>query len=92
MLGICRRANHLICGRDSVKASIHAGRARLIIFASDASQRLIDEITNLDTEIEVIITKYTMDALGLATGKRSGVFAIDDKGLKEAVLHKYRED
>ncbi|MBR3867945.1 MAG: ribosomal L7Ae/L30e/S12e/Gadd45 family protein [Clostridia bacterium] len=85
-MGLSRRAKKLCVGHDEVKTSIKSGKAMLVILASDASERLEKEMTNLADEIPVIRTDATMQEMGIHIGKKSGVFSVIDVGLKDLVL------
>lgn len=85
-MGLSRRAKKLCIGHDEVKTSIKSGKAQLVILASDASERLEKEMTNLAEEIPVIRTDATMQEMGIHIGKKSGVFSVIDSGLKDLVL------
>ncbi len=85
-MGLSRRAKKLCIGHDEVKTSIKNGKAMLVILASDASERLEKEMTNLAEEIPVIRTDATMQEMGFYIGKKSGVFSVIDGGLKDLVL------
>lgn len=85
-MGLSRRAKKLCIGHDEVKTSIKSGKAMLVILASDASERLEKEMTNLAEEIPVIRTDATMQEMGIHIGKKSGVFSVIDNGLKDLVL------
>lgn len=85
-MGLSRRAKKLCIGHDEVKTSIKSGKAMLVILASDASERLEKEMTNLAQDIPVIRTDATMQEMGIYIGKKSGVFSVIDGGLKDLVL------
>ena len=85
-MGLSRSAKKLCVGHDEVKTSIKSGKAMLVILASDASERLEKEMTNLADEIPVIRTDATMQEMGIHIGKKSGVFSVIDVGLKDLVL------
>lgn len=80
-LGLCRKAGSLCMGHDDVKLSLRKGEVHLIIFASDASERLKEEISGLANGTETVQTEYTMNEIGARIGRRAGVLAVKDKGL-----------
>ncbi|MBQ8209409.1 MAG: ribosomal L7Ae/L30e/S12e/Gadd45 family protein [Clostridia bacterium] len=91
-LGICRRAGKLTIGHDEVKNSVRSKNAQLIILTADASERLVNEMLNLTSDIKIIRTDATMADMQLHIGKRSAVYAITDSGLKDLVLSTIKED
>lgn len=91
-LGLCRRAKHLSIGHDDVKNAVRGSKAELVILTSDASQRLENEMRNLSDRVDIIRTDATMSDMQVRVGKRSGVFAVTDKGLKDLVLSTIKED
>lgn len=91
-MGLSRRAKKLCIGHDEVKTSIRSGNAKLVIIASDASERLEKEMANLAAEIPVIRTDATMQEMGIYIGKKSGVFSVTDGGLKDLVLSTIKKE
>lgn len=97
LLGIARRAGKLFSGHDAVKETVNNSQAELLIFSSDASERLRDEFSNKlrNTGISVIDTDYTMAAIYSATGIRAAVMSVTDSGfakrLAELFNEKYKE-
>ena len=83
-LGLCRRANALKIGHDAVKDAVRSSKAKLVLFSSDASQRLEKEIRNLSTD-------RSSDDIGANIGKRAAVLAVTDENLASAVIKKYEE-
>ncbi len=91
-MGLCRRAKHLSIGHDEVKANVRNGKALLVILTEDASQRLENEMHNLSDSITIIRTNASMSDMQMRIGKRSGVYAVTDNGLKDLVLSTIKED
>lgn len=79
-------------GHDDVKNAVRGSKAELVILTSDASQRLENEMRNLSDTVDIIRTDATMSDMQIRVGKRSGVFAVTDKGLKDLVLSTIKED
>lgn len=84
-IGICRKAQRLSIGHDAVKQSLKGKKAYMIIFSSDASKRLFDEINGtISTDIKIIKSKYNGIALGAALGKRAvSVISVNDVGFSK---------
>lgn len=91
-MGLCRRAKQLAIGHDEVKTNVKNGKAQLVILTQDASERLGNEMHNLTDTVTIIRTDATMDDMQMRIGKRSGIYAVTDKGLKDLVLSTIKED
>ena len=79
MLGLARRANRLLIGRDSVMAAVRAGKARLVLLTADASPRHRQELAALEYTGKTAELNCTMDDMGFHLGKRSCIFALEDE-------------
>lgn len=88
MLSICRKAGRLVVGFDVVKESIAGGKARLVVLASDVSEKTSEQITfaaNRD-RVRLLPLRETMDELSVILGRRAGVLSITDKGLAQSIV------
>ena len=87
MLGICRKAGRLIFGADAVSESIHKGEAHIVLLTHDLSRRSGEKIAAaaVHKSVKVLKIPLSMDEIGTVTGKASGIIAITDKGLADAV-------
>lgn len=92
LLGLCRRAGKLSPGHDAAKESIRRNKAKLVIIASDASDRLRDEILNLADGIPVIAAAETTEELSLLTGRKAAVMTVDDENFAKGIIVKQQED
>lgn len=94
-LGLARRAGKLCCGHDAVIESIVKDKAELVILASDASERLKNEIkhaANYDNKnINVIECEFIMQDFFNGIGKKSAVFSVTDKSFKEKLKTMFGE-
>ncbi len=94
-LGLCRRAGKLCCGHDAVIESVVKDKAELVILASDASERLKNEIRHAatygDKNIEVIESAFLMQDFYSGIGKKSAVFSVIDKSFKEKIKTMFGE-
>ena len=86
-LGLSRKAGKLQIGHDSVIESIVKDKSELLILASDASERLKNEIKHAATygnrNIPVIESPFLMVDYYNGIGKKSAVFSVTDKSFKE---------
>lgn len=82
LLGLCRRAGRLQLGHDPAADSMRLGRARLVLVAADLSPRTARGILQLarETGTPAVQLAATLDSLGRAVGKRTGVVAVEDRG------------
>jgi len=90
LLGMCRKAGKLSCGHDSSVESIRNHKAHLCVLSSDSSDRLRKEIVR-ECELsknpaQSLTVKADMDEIGRATGLRSAVLTVNDRGFAEAML------
>lgn len=85
LMGMARRAGKLVIGHDAVFASVRSGTASAVILSSDASPRHSRELEAAGFGGRVIVLPEGMDEIGLAVGKRSCIFSVDDAGFAEAI-------
>ncbi len=94
-LGLARRAGKLLCGHDVVLESIVTSKAHLIILASDASERLKNEIKHASSygkkNIKVIESQISMDEFSFGLGKKSAVFSVTDQSFAEKLKTMFGE-
>ena len=88
LLGMARRAGALAYGTGSTRRALREGRARLILFAQDASETQRDKVMKLLRHgTTPRATLGTREALGLAVGSApvSAVAVTDNEFAKELV-------
>lgn len=88
LLGLARRAGALACGTGSTKRAVKEGRARLVLFAQDASDTQLDKVTKLLRHGRTPRATFgTREALGSAVGSApvSAVAVTDREFAKELV-------
>lgn len=82
MLGMARRAGRLSMGHDMAMKAVKSGKAKLLLFASDVSPRLIDEFDfAADRYCHGLISlriDETINELHMALGYKAGVITVDD--------------
>lgn len=88
LLGLARRASRLSLGFDASAMAVEDGNARLVLYASDASEKTVKRIRYKceETEMPIYPLKSTMDEIGAAVGKRIGVMAVNDRGFANKIL------
>ena len=89
LLGICRRAGHLIVGFDAVKDAIISRKAKVVLTAADLSEKTVKELRFQLTETDVPLYVLSADKEALATAlgfqKPIGVVATNDSGFAAAI-------
>jgi len=88
LLGIARRAGAVASGTGSTRRALKEGRARLVLFAQDASETQRDKVMKLlvhgRTPREIVGTR---EALGLAVGSAPvSAVAVTDKELAKELI------
>ncbi|MGN1201728.1 MAG: ribosomal L7Ae/L30e/S12e/Gadd45 family protein [Eubacterium sp.] len=89
MLGLARRSGALSLGHDMVQQALLKKRAKLLLFCSDVSPRLISEFAktiekhNINTK--VIKTDLTMDEIHYGVGYRAGVMTVNDENFSNRI-------
>ncbi len=100
LLGLSRRAGHLVCGFDAVAGLLKAHRTKLVLLASDLSDKTEKEVRFIGKDSTADIVRISLDkaSLGSLLGmkKPAGVVAVDDKGfaaaMKKHICHDLEED
>ena len=88
LLGMARRAGALAYGTGSTRRALKEGRARLILFAQDASEMQREKVMKLLRHVRTPrATLGTREALGSAVGSApvSAVAVTDEEFAKELV-------
>lgn len=96
MLGMARRAGKLSMGHDTALKAIKNRKAKLLIFASDVSPRLIKEF-NAQTEkynksIICCNIEETINELYCAIGYKAGVITVDDANFSNRITQLITEN
>lgn len=89
LLSISRKGGNLTVGEEQVGAVARAGRARLLLVASDASDHTVRRARSFvaGTAQPMLIVSFTKDELGQALGVSScAIAAITDVRLAQAFL------
>ena len=90
MLGLARRAGKLAMGNDMAMKSLKSRKAKLIIFASDISPRLIEEFDRAsESHCPNLVSckvEETIDEIHMNLGYRAGVIAVDDTNFANRII------
>lgn len=90
VLGLCRKAGKIKYGFDSVKNALIKNEVRLIVFASDISEKTKEKTERLAAaqNIKTVDAQFTMSELAHALGleKNTAIAAICDKGFAKLFL------
>ncbi len=89
LLGLARRAGKLEAGFDATVSAARKGAARLLLAASDVSEKTYKnlEYEAKRAEIPAVRLKAGMEETGRACGVRAGVLAVTDQGFARALLN-----
>ena len=89
MISLCRKAGKLKTGFDAVKEVVQKDEAKLVLYASDLSAKTRDamewQAQQAYSPPACIQVPMTMEELSAVCGKRTGILAITDCGLAQAV-------
>ena len=84
LLSISRKGGNIVYGEETVGAQTRAGRARLVILASDAGAHTLRRAKSFvaGTRQQLVRLAATKDEMGMAIGRTSlAIAAITDVGL-----------
>lgn len=87
MISLSKKAGKLLVGFDRVKDASCAGKVKLLLTATDLSEKTLKSIAYLsDTEnIACRVLPITMDELWYEIGQRTGILAITDAGFAKKI-------
>ena len=89
MLGLARRAGKLSMGHDAALSTLLNGKAALLIFASDTSERLRREfqtaIEKKSIDVPVLETDITISEIHFSCGYKAGVFTVNDENFSKKI-------
>ncbi|MBQ7740452.1 MAG: ribosomal L7Ae/L30e/S12e/Gadd45 family protein [Eubacterium sp.] len=90
LLGLSRRAGRLSMGHDTVLEAIKKRKAKLILFSSDISPRLISEIERASErylkDVPAFKLEDTIEELYIALGYKAGVLAVTDENFANGII------
>ena len=81
MLGMARRAGRLSMGHDMALKAVKEKKAKLVVFASDISPRLIEEFRRACAEgnIPTVQIEETINEIHSSLGYKAGVITVNDE-------------
>ena len=87
LLGIARRAGKLTMGFDPVAEDTAKHKAKLVLTASDFSERTLKGVREVSAQHNVpcVPLGQTTDEIHKAIGKRTGVLATADHGFAQSI-------
>ena len=91
-LGIAKRANALAMGHDLSMDMVKSGKAKLVMIAADASERLEREFLRAAEGCPVIRINKSINDIGLALPKAVGVIAVEGNGFANRLIELIEED
>lgn len=90
MLGLARRAGKLSMGHDMALKSLLGKKAKMLIFASDSSERLQREfkvaIQKNKIDTPVYVTDISIDEIHFSCGYKAGVITVDDENFSKKII------
>lgn len=94
-MGFASKARKLSYGMNDAKTSLNKGKAKLIIVASDVSEKSQKEIRFLSSnkDINVItLESITIETVSNAVGRKCGIISVNDSGFADAILGGYANE
>lgn len=96
MLGMARRAGRLSMGHDMALIAVKSGKAQLVIFASDISQRLVAEFERaaacVKNQPPCIRIDETINDIHRFLGYKAGVLTVDDINFSTRITELIKEE
>lgn len=96
MLGLARRAGKLSMGHDMALQALLKNKAKLILFCSDVSPRLINELNTTMEKHKIntaaVKTSYTMDEIYFSVGYRAGVITVNDENFSKRIIELLKQE
>lgn len=90
VLGLARRAGRLSMGHDMAVKSICSGKARLLIFANDTSERVRNElkltIRKNNAALPVYIADISISEIHFSCGYKAGIITVDDENFSKKII------
>ena len=87
MLGLARRAGRLSMGHDMALKAVKEKRAKLVVFADDVSQSLVEEFKRAcDYDgIKILKIEETINGIHSALGYKAGVITVNDENFSQRI-------
>lgn len=95
MLGLARRAGRLSMGHDAALKSICSGKASILIFADDTSERvrreLISAAEKSKSKIPVFFPEISISEIHYSCGYKAGIITVDDENFSKKIISLIQE-
>ena len=92
-LSLCRKAGALALGFDAAQESLKNGKAQLLLFTGDVSEKTRRRLTNTaPRELRIETLPCDMEALAVLARKPVGVLTVTDAPLAGLCLAKMQEE
>lgn len=87
LIGITKKAGKIACGIEAVEETIKMKKARLVLIATDASEKTKQNVTYCCVKYHIPIAIFsTIESISNAIGKSNkAVISIKDKNLGEEI-------
>ena len=90
MLGLARRVGKLSMGHDMAQHALFGRKAKLLIFCSDVSPRLVAEFEKTielhHFKVKVIKTDITIDEIYFGVGYKAGCMTVNDENFAKKII------
>lgn len=77
-------------GHDMAEKALVSGKAKLLIFAADSSERIYNEFEHLiskkNIKVKVQRPDITMNEIHFACGYKAGVITVDDMNFADRIV------
>ncbi len=95
LLGFASKAGKLSYGMNETKISLKKNKAKLIVVASDVSQKSQKEIkffcSNKDVSV-ITLNDISIEAVSNAVGRKCGIISVNDDGFSNAIRGGYANE
>ncbi len=90
LLGLAVRAGKVSFGHDAVKQNIRQKNAFVLLFSTDASSRLREEMKGLGASLPVIELPFDSTQVAARFGKKAAVLTVNDPGFAKGLCQSLR--
>lgn len=86
-LGICKRAGKLVSGAETVTKAVNEGKARIVLYAADASENSLKPVLKAAQAKDVPVRQIpqSKEELSFALGKHCGIVCTTDAGFAKKI-------
>lgn len=87
MIGLAMRAREIISGDELVEKAVKNNRVRLVLCASDASEKTLERYRSLSERKDIPLnTEFTKYELSQAIGKNRSIIGLTNQGMTKKFL------